>query len=558
MTRLDLSAQWYWEQDESLRFVRVEAFDRRQCAIGETLVGKQWRQIPAANQGETTWSHHFELLSEREPFFNFEIEVIQAPGQPQWFSLSGVPVHDACGNFNGYRGVGKDITSLKATQATIASLTLIDQLTGLSNRRLLLERLNFARLSGARTHEFGALIFVDIDNFKSFNEAVGHEVADILLVEVGARLSACMRDCDTVARMGGDVFVVLATDMGMSTERASQKTQKIVNKIVAALDAPFTPAMDIALTVSPQAPRFTASMGICLFQGTDTSVEDVMKRAELALRQAKQTGRQGIRYFDPLVEAQVRQRSQMETELHAALSSNQLRLHYQPIVDLQTKVIGYEALVRWQHPSLGLVAPGVFIAIAEQCGLIVPMGEWIIRQACEQLVAFQSSPSTATVTIAVNLSARQLAQADIAEVIAKIVRTSGAPANRLKLEITESMLLTDIDNTIEKLDALNALGIRFSLDDFGTGYSSLSYLKKLPLSQLKVDQSFVKGLLTDPVDAAIVKTIIQLAKSLGMSVIAEGVELEGQRKVLSDMGCREFQGYLFGKPAPLGIQADDS
>ena len=558
MTRLDLSAQWYWEQDESLRFVKVEAVERRNSRIGETLVGKQWRQIPAANQGEPQWRHHFELLSEREPFFNFEIEVSPTQGQPVWLSLSGVPVHDAHGKFNGYRGVGRDITSQKTTQATFTSLALIDQLTGLSNRRLLLERLNFVRLSGARTREFGALIFVDIDNFKSFNEAVGHDVADILLVEVGARLSACMRDCDTVARMGGDVFVILATDMGMSTERASQKTQKIVNKIVAAMDAPFTPAMDIALTVSPQAPRFTASMGICLFQGTDTSVEDTMKRAEMALRQAKQTGRQGIRYFDPLVEAQVRQRTQVETELHAALASDQFRLYYQPIVDLQAKIIGYEALVRWQHPGLGLVAPGRFIDIAEQCGLIVPMGEWIIRQACEQLVAFQSSPSTNAVTIAVNLSARQLAQADIADVIAKIVRTSGAPANRLKLEITESMLLTDIDNTIEKLATLSALGIRFSLDDFGTGYSSLSYLMKLPLSQLKVDQSFVKGLLTDPVDAAIVRTIIQLAKSLGMSVIAEGVELEGQRKALSDMGCREFQGYLFGKPAPLGFQADGS
>ena len=551
MTRLDLSAQWYWEQDDSLRFVKVEAFDRRQCPIGETLVGKQWRQIPAANQGDTGWLHHFELLNGHEPFFNFEIEMSQVPGQSIWLSLSGVPVHDASGAFNGYRGVGRDITSQRESQATIASLALIDQLTGLSNRRHLLDRLNFARLSGTRNHEFGALIFVDIDNFKSFNEAVGHTVADILLVEVANRLSTCMRDCDTVARMGGDVFVILATNMGISTERASQKTQRIVGKIAAALDASFTPSMDIALTVSPQAPRFTASMGICLFQGTDTSVEDVMKRSEMALRQAKQAGRRGIRYFDPLVEAQVKQRSQMETELHAALSGDQLRLYYQPIVDLQKKVIGYEALVRWQHPGLGLVAPGTFIAIAEQSGLIVPMGEWIIKQACEQLVHFQASPATNQLTIAVNLSARQLAQPDIVDVISRIIRDSGAPPQLLKLEITESMLLTDIDKTIEKLHALSALGIRFSLDDFGTGYSSLSYLKKLPLSQLKIDQSFVKGLLTEPVDAAIVKTIIQLAKSLGMSVIAEGVELEGQRKALSDMGCREFQGYLFGKPAPF-------
>jgi diguanylate cyclase (GGDEF)-like protein len=466
--------------------------------------------------------------------------------------MSGVPVHDASGNFVGYRGVGRDITQTKTADETIAKLFLNDQLTGLGNRRLLLERLTFARISGSRSQEIGALIYVDIDQFKVFNEVVGHDLADILLKEVGVRLGDCVRDCDTVARLGGDVFVILVTNLGCDPGHAYQNLQRVVNKLATALDLPFTPSLDIALTVSAHAPKFSCSMGVCLFQGTDTQVEDIMKRAESALRQAKQDGRKRIRYFDPVVEAQVNHRTQMEADLHFALTTDQFRLFYQPIVDLAKNTIGYEALVRWQHHTLGLLAPGVFIDVAEQSGLIVSIGEWILSEACDQLLVFQSDPLKQHLTIAVNLSARQLAQADIVEVITRIVTTSGAPANRLKLEITESMLLTNIDTTAAKIKALSGLGIRFALDDFGTGYSSLGYLKKLSLSQLKIDQSFVKGLLSEPVDAAIVRTIIQLAGSLGMSVISEGVEMEGQRKALADMGCREFQGYLFGKPAPMG------
>lgn len=551
MKRMNRTAQWQWEQNEFLEFVEVGSSDGRFHSIGHALVGKQWQELQVQCPDGADWTTHFELLSEFEPFFNFEFPVPQANGETVHLSLCGVPINDAKGNFKGYRGVGKDISSQKTAEATIASLTLIDQLTGLSNRRLLLERINFARMSGFRSEEFGALLYVDIDSFKSFNEAVGHELADILLVEVGGRLSRCMRDCDTVARLGGDVFVVLASDLGNSSEKASQNVQRIAQKIAATLEAPLTPSMDIALTVSPFAPRFTASMGISLFQGTDTSVEDVMKRAELALRQAKEADRGAIRYFDPLVEARVNHRLQVEKELHIALATDQLRLYYQPIVGMKRNVLGYEALIRWQHPNDGILAPAGFIDIAEATGLIVPMGAWVIQSACQQLVAFQKALLTRDLTIAVNLSARQLAQPDIADVISGILKSSGAPADRLKLEITESMLLTDLDTTIEKMAQLSELGIRFSLDDFGTGYSSLGYLKKLPLSQLKVDQSFVRGLLTDPVDSAIVRTIIQLAKSLGMSVIAEGVELEGQRQALSHMGCKEFQGYLFGKPAPL-------
>ena len=517
------------------------------------MVGKTWSHFEAANANSDDWLLHLELLNEREPFFNVELKMVQADQGYLWVSMSGVPVFDTNGNFVGYRGVCRDITEIKSSDETIARLTLNDQLTGQGNRRLLLERLAFARISATRSQEMGALIYVDIDHFKLFNEVVGHDTADILLKEVGARLGECVRDCDTVARLGGDVFVILVTNLGSDPDDAYQNLQRVVSKVASSLESPFTSSLDIALTVSAHAPQFSCSMGVCLFQGTDTQIEDIMKRAELALRHAKQDGRKRVRYFDPQVEALVIHRTRMEADLHFALTTDQFRLFYQPIVDMAKNTIGYEALVRWQHHSLGLVGPGVFIDIAEQSGLIVPIGEWILSTACTQLVAFQSDPTKRHLTIAVNLSARQLAQADIVEVITRTLSASGAPADRLKLEITESMLLKDIEVTAEKIRALSELGIRFALDDFGTGYSSLGYLKKLSLSQLKIDQSFVKGLLTDPVDAAIVRTIVQLAKSLSMSVISEGVELEGQRRVLADMGCREFQGYLFGKPAPFEL-----
>ncbi len=543
LMRLDPTAQWHWEQDASLRFLPVASEPGVASQVCSRLAGKHWSDIPAQNMARADWQKHVRLLYAHEPFFNLELDLPEADGTRLWISLSGVPVLDAAGVFRGYRGVGRDISLHKTAEATIASLALNDQLTGLANRRLLLERLHSARLASSRTLENGALLFVDIDNFKGLNHALGHAQADQLLKEVGARLLACMREYDSVARLGGDVFVVLATALGQGSEQAAQNAQTIVKKISAALAAPFgTPARPVGLS---------CSLGISLFHGADASVEEIFKRAEMALRQAKQDGRHVTRFFDPVIEAQVTHLSQLEKALGLAISENQLRLFYQPIVDLQRQVIGYEALVRWQHPELGLVGPNVFIAVAEQTGLIVPMGEWVMATACQQLLAFQRQATQAQLTLAVNLSARQLAQPELVDSIKRLLHSSGAPAHLLKLEITESMLLTDIEKTREKLHELTALGIRFSLDDFGTGYSSLSYLKKLPLSQLKIDQSFVRELLTDPVDAAIVKTILQLAKSLGLSVIAEGVELEGQRKVLAEMGCREFQGYLFGKPLPL-------
>ncbi len=541
--RPERQAPWHWEQDASLRFVQVDLASSLSGPLHAAFSGRHWSELPAVNVDEGGWREHLQRLDAHEPFFHLELELSAQADSRLWISLSGVPVFDGGGTFRGYRGVGRDITGERTAEATIASLSLMDQLTGLSNRRLLLERLHSARLASVRSREHGALVFIDIDKFRDLNNTLGHASADRLLVAVGTRLAACMRDCDTVARMAGDVFAVLAPALGSDSERAARNAHTIADKLALALAATGDSGDDT--------PPFTSSLGVCLFQGAEASVEEVVQRAERALQEAKQQGRRVTRYFDVQTETLANQRAAQEQALSRALPCGELRLFYQPVVNAAQQVIGYEALVRWQHPQQGLLTPGHFIALAEESGLIVPIGEWVLTQACRQLAAFATDPALRERTVAVNLSARQLAQPDLVERIQHILLLSGAPARRLKLEITESMLLTDMGKTSDTLRELTRLGIRFALDDFGTGYSSLSYLKRLPLSQLKIDQSFVRELLTDPVDAAIVRTILQLAKSLGMSVVAEGVEQEGQRRVLADMGCTEFQGYLFGKPQPL-------
>jgi diguanylate cyclase (GGDEF)-like protein len=550
--------RWQWQQDEAARFISFEG-EVASHAVWDWLRGKCWSDIASdlppltvggvgdgGSPGE--WQRCMEAVARQEPFYHLELPVPQALLLPvdasvQWISLSGAPILDGAGRCTGYRGVAVDITADKHAHAALASLEWIDQLTGLSNRRRLLDRLHSVRHSSARSGEHDALICIDVNHFKAINGTHGHVIADALLIEVGARVSSSTRATDTVARVGSDMFVMLATALGKDTDQALLSAKTITRKITEVLAAPFVDSVG-SMPV-------TCSLGVCIFQGTDTTVEAILERAELALSQAKLQGGQATRYFDQQVQDQINHVSQLEKELSVALASGQFRLYYQPIVDMQRNVLGYEALIRWNHPAHGIVAPSEFVPIAERTGMIVSIGAWVLEEACRQLVVFAGDDALADKSVAVNLSARQLAHPDFLASVKNTLARTGAPAHRLKFEITESMLLTDIDTTIEKLHEISRLGIRLSLDDFGTGYSSLSYLKKLPLSQLKIDQSFVRELLTDPVDAAIVRTILQLAKSLGLSVIAEGVELEGQQRVLASMGCKEFQGYLFGIPCPM-------
>ena len=452
-------------------------------------------------------------------------------------------VFDPNGEPMGVLGMARDVTERKRAEAQIERLAFYDPLTGLCNRRLFLERLAQALANGSRNHEWGAVCFIDLDNFKDLNDTQGHDQGDLLLQQVSRRLQEAVREQDTVGRLGGDEFVVLLESMGPDGDRAALYANTVGENLLRALTLPYQ------LLSGPQ--HNTASIGITLFRDHEDRVEDILKRADLAMYQAKAVGRNTVRFFDPHMQEVVVRRAELERDLRGAVDGNELRLYYQPVVDVAGCTQGFEALVRWQHPLRGLVSPMEFIPVAEQTNLILPIGQWVLRTACARLADWEKDPAKADWTVAVNLSARQLRQADFVATVLTVLQETGVRGSHLKLELTESLLLHDVEDTIAKMTQLARQGIRFSLDDFGTGYSSLSYLKRLPLSVLKIDQSFVRDLLTDPNDAAIARAILQLAQSLDLDVVAEGVETQGQQQLLQVMGCRAFQGYFFGRPAPL-------
>ena len=436
-----------------------------------------------------------------------------------------------------------DITQRKAAEEQIEQLAFYDPLTRLPNRRLLLDRLHQAVATGARTRRQGALLFIDLDNFKTLNDTLGHDIGDLLLQQVARRLLDSVRTRDTVARLGGDEFVVMLEDLGTQPAEAATRVQVVGAKILAALTQPFDLAGHHC--------HSTPSIGATLISEHPTTVDELLKRADLAMYQAKAAGRNTLRFFDPDMQAVLEARTALESDLREGLREGQFLLWYQAQVDSEGRLTGAEALVRWQHPRRGLVGPAEFIPLAEQTGLILPLGRWVLESACSQLAVWAQRPETAGLTLAVNVSAREFRHPGFVAEVGALLAVSGADPHRLKLELTESLLLDDIGDTIAKMTALKALGLGFSLDDFGTGYSSLSYLKRLPLDQLKIDQSFVRDVLTDPNDAAIARTIVALGQSLGLAVIAEGVETQGQRAFLLASGCRAFQGYLFGRPGPV-------
>jgi diguanylate cyclase (GGDEF)-like protein/PAS domain S-box-containing protein len=454
-----------------------------------------------------------------------------------------LPLRDQDGRIYALCGISTDITEHKKAEEQIRNLAFYDPLTQLPNRRLLADRLRQALASSARSRREGALLFIDLDNFKTLNDTFGHDRGDLLLQEVALRLSGCVREGDTVARLGGDEFVVMLEDLSETPGEAASQTETVGEKILAALCRPYV--------MSGHEHRSSSSIGVTLFGTPQNSIEALMKQADLAMYQAKAAGRNTLRFFDPSMQAEVTARAGLETDLRDALEQAQFALYYQPQVDAHGRVTGAEALLRWQHPQRGLVGPNEFIPLAENTGLILPLGSWVLETACNQLVLWAANPLAAELGVAVNVSAGQLRQADFVEQVMRILERTGARPQKLKLELTESLLLDDIEDTIAKMSRLKAAGIGFSLDDFGTGYSSLAYLKRLPLEQLKIDRSFVRDLLTDPNDAAIARTVVALAQSLGLSVIAEGVETEAQRGLLADQGCYAYQGYLFSRPLPV-------
>jgi len=442
-----------------------------------------------------------------------------------------------------YVSVARDISEIKKTEKEIHQLAFYDHLTQLPNRRLLLERLQRTIAASARHGWYGALIFLDLDHFKTINDTQGHVMGDRLLIEAARRLLTCVREIDSVARLGGDEFVVVLEELSTHAEEAAAQAELIVEKIRDELSKPYD--LNNYDYIS------TASFGVNLFRGHQESVEDLLKHADIAMYQAKTAGRNAMRFYDPAMQIAIEARADLEDELRQALAKQQFCLHYQIQVDKQRRPMGAEVLLRWEHPKRGLVSPAEFILITEETGLIIPIGLWVLQTACTQLKEWQHNALTRDLSLAVNVSAKQFRQNDFVAQVKRILLESGARASNLKLELTESTVLENVEDTIIKMRELKKLGVSFSMDDFGTGYSSLQYLKRLPLDQIKIDQSFVRDITFDPNDDAIVQTIIAMTEALGLSVIAEGVETETQREFLDRHDCQAFQGYLFGKPLPL-------
>ncbi|MGD0960022.1 MAG: EAL domain-containing protein [Methylomonas sp.] len=457
--------------------------------------------------------------------------------------LTITAVKNEQGEISHYVGALNDVTERKFSEDKIKQLAYYDQLTQLPNRSLLQDRLKQAFASSARSGAHGALLFIDLDNFKMLNDTLGHDIGDQLLQQVGQRLLGCIREGDTVSRIGGDEFVILLENLSHTFREAAAQSQSIGEKILSTLYAPYS--------LSGHEYIGTPSIGFSLFKGHGVTVDGLLKQADIAMYAAKSAGRNTMRFFDQNMQNVVTRRVALENDLHEAVQKNQFLLYYQAQVDSAGRVTGAEALIRWMHPERGMVSPAEFIPLAEEIGLILPIGHWVLETACRQLVAWSTAPATRDLQLAVNVSAYQFRLEDFVKQVRELFNRTGADPSKLKLELTESLLVVNVEDVIRKMSALKALGVSFSLDDFGTGYSSLSYLKKLPLSQLKIDQSFVRDLLTDSNDAAIARTIVALAQSMGLNVIAEGVETMEQRDFLAEHGCRNFQGYLFGKPVPI-------
>jgi len=439
--------------------------------------------------------------------------------------------------------VVEDITELKAQTVHIEQLAFYDPLTSLPNRSLLRDRVQRVLTYSTRHKNHGAILFIDLDNFKALNDTKGHNIGDLLLIEVAKRLQGCVRSSDTVARMGGDEFVVVLEELNEDILQAVAQAQDIGEKILASLNRPFN--------LQGFEHYCSASIGISLFRDNEIGMDDLFRHADTAMYQAKTSGRNTLRFFDPDMQASLEARATLEADLRHALSQQQFNLFYQIQVNAANHPIGAEALLRWRHPKRGLVSPLQFIPMAEDTGLILPIGFWVLETACAQIKAWEANPLACKLQLAVNVSARQFHQPNFVEQVREVLKKTGADPTRLKLELTESVVLDNINNTVAKMHELKEIGVRFSMDDFGTGYSSLSYLTQLPFDQLKIDWSFVHNIGIKTTDAVIVQTIIGMGNSLGMEVIAEGVENKEQRDFLECNGCHAYQGYLFSKPVPI-------
>jgi diguanylate cyclase (GGDEF)-like protein/PAS domain S-box-containing protein len=530
--------------DAEQRILQVNAaFCRLTGYRAEEVIGKTPKLLTSGRQGPSFYAKMWHSLRESDTWEG-EIWNRRKCGEiyPEWLIIN--VLRDGAGELSGYVATFSDISKLKHAESEIQHLAFYDPLTALPNRRLLLDRLEQARVSGKRKAEHGALLIIDIDNFKILNDTLGHDIGDHLLIEVACRLKQCIRECDTAARQGGDEFAVMLGALDPHPQMAAISAEAVAEKVREELSRPV-------MLAHGQEYYCTASIGVSLFRGQDKTVDTLLKQADIALYKAKEAGRNTIRFFDQAMQTTLDRRARLESGLRHALVREEFVLHAQPLVDRANGLVGAELLLRWLPAGQALVPPDDFIPLAEESGLIVPIGLWVLDQACAILRRWDGDPRKRELYLAVNVSARQFRQPDFVEQVSAALARHGADPRRLRLELTESLLLDKVDEVVFKMRALCLLGVRFSLDDFGTGYASLSYLKKFPFEQLKVDRSFVRDIMTDPDDAAIIRAIIAMGRSLRLSVVAEGVESQEQYAYLVEHGCTLFQGYMFGRPQAL-------
>lgn len=530
--------------DVNRRILRInQAFTRLTGYSSEEAVGKTPALLRSGRHDAAFYRRLWKNVNSRG-HWQGEIWNRRKSGDifPEWLTIS--EVRDEMGVLTHYVSTFSDISDLKLAESEIHNLAFYDPLTALPNRRLLLNRLGQARTAGKRSRQFGALLIIDLDHFKNLNDTLGHDIGDRLLLEAAARLSACIREGDTAARQGGDEFIVMLENLGLAAEAAGIQAEAVAEKIRLSLNEPYLVNGDIEYF-------YSASIGISLFCGHDKTTEALLKQADIALYKAKDAGRDTIRFFDSAMQTALDVRAGLESRLHRALTRREFRLFVQAQVNGARQLVGAETLLRWQPPRAAMVSPGDFIPLAEETGLIVPVGNWVLDKACEHLRRWATNPLTRHLYLAVNVSARQFRQPDFVDQVRAALARHAVEPTLLKLELTESLLLDNVDNVVVKMQALRAIGVRFSLDDFGTGYASLSYLKRFPFDQLKVDHSFIRDITSDPDDAAIVRAIIAMGNTLRLDVVAEGVEAEEQHAYLVEHGCSCFQGFLFGKPQPF-------
>ena len=529
--------------DANNRILRVNnSFTRLTGYSPEEVIGETTAILKSGRHDKSFYDAMWKSLKEKK-FWQGEIWDRRKNGQIylKWLTITAVTGPD--GDIHNYIGTFTDLSEHKEAKDAIYRLAFYDPLTDLPNRRLFSDHMEQALNNSARSGHFGAVFMIDIDHFKYINDTKGHAIGDLLLIEVANRLKTQVRDGDTVARLGGDEFVILLEILSKDQNIAAVQAESVSKKVIKAMEQPFL--------IAGETLHCTLSIGISLFTIPISTSEEMLKRADVAMYQAKNAGRNTMRFFDPDLHASLENRQAILSELYQALPNDELKLYYQAQVDHIGNILGAEVLLRWEHPQRGIITPNDFIPLAEQSGLIIPIGLWVLHAACIQLKLWEKNPLTENLVLAVNVSARQFGQSDFVGQVCKVLEETGARASQLKIELTESLVIQDITATVEKMEALKLLGIRFSIDDFGTGYSSLSYLKRLPISQLKIDRSFVRDIDTDQNDAVIAQTIIAMASSLGFHVIAEGVETEAQRACLEKQGCLTYQGYLFSMPIPV-------